>query len=109
MRPSKLITYLFTVTVSSVPAISLAGDISAALPDEAFLEFLASMSDVNGEVTDPLDMLALAEDELSADKSAKENKIEKALLDESSVPAESKAEVKNEFNAKSNMAAKENK
>ncbi|TQV75202.1 hypothetical protein FLL45_09695 [Aliikangiella marina] len=31
-------------------------------PDEAFLEFLASMEDVDGEVTDPLDMLDIADE-----------------------------------------------
>jgi len=33
-------------------------------PDEAFLEFLASMSEVNGEMNDPLDMLDITDNEV---------------------------------------------
>ena len=34
------------------------------LPDEAFLEFLASMSDIDGVKNDPLDMLLIEEQSL---------------------------------------------
>lgn len=44
-------------------------------PDEAFLEFLASMEDVDGEVTDPLDMLDIADEpELNTSETELDNK-----------------------------------
>jgi len=44
-------------------------------PDEAFLEFLASMAEVDGEVTDPLDMLDIVDDsELNTSEAELNNK-----------------------------------
>jgi len=53
-------------------------------PDEAFLEFLASMDEVDGEMTDLLDMLDVS-DELALDEKSDSSVPEKEKSDESEI------------------------
>jgi len=49
-------TSLAVLFLFSLPNVLLAEE-NEKQPDEAFLEFLASMADIDGESSDPLDML----------------------------------------------------
>ena len=70
-------------------------------PSEDFLEFLAAMDEVNGEMTDPLDMLEMVDEpELIETKQQSEDKQEKSL--------EEKTETMKQ-NPKTQLVAKENK
>lgn len=68
MRSSNLTAYLITMALFSLPKISYARDKLIDLPDEAFLEFLGGTFKVDGEMTDPLDMLEMEKNDLIDDK-----------------------------------------
>ena len=68
--------------------------ITESQPDEAFLEFLASMAEVDGEVTDPLDML-----ELSDEPALDESEISTDHPDADDLES-SKVKMKSDFKAK---------
>lgn len=70
-------------------------------PDEAFLEFLAAMDEVDGEITDPLDMLEVADEpELIETNSQSKDETDESL--------EEKSESMKP-NTKSHLVVKENK
>jgi len=58
-----------TTILTAVETNAMAGqkqretDSESIQPDEAFLEFLALMTEINGKMIDPLDMLEMTEDD----------------------------------------------
>ncbi len=62
---------------------SIERDAKLNQPDEAFLEFLASMSEVDGELTDPLDMVEITDSEMfdSNDFDSKKRELERVNQD----------------------------
>lgn len=101
MRPYSLALILATSCLVISSKLKAAEQVQ---PNEAFLEFLASMDEVNGEITDPLDMLEVVDEpELIETKSqSKQPKDEsKKILDEKSEGMKP--------NTKTQLVVKENK
>ena len=71
MQCSKKTSLATLITIFLVSTPVTADEEKSKQPDEGFLEFLANMSEQDGEISDPLDMLDISESELSGISSAK--------------------------------------
>jgi hypothetical protein len=63
-------------------------------PDEAFLEFLSSMSEVEGEFTDPLDMLDLEDEPMLDHREPETNLPDQQLINQNDSDVEGKMKTK---------------
>lgn len=71
------LSYLMVSLLAGNICAQEGGDSNVALvvePEEDFLIFLGSMSEINGEVSDPLDMLAVTDDKAFDENLLKEQK-----------------------------------
>jgi len=71
VRSYKVAAMITTTLFQTAPVFAEETDIINP-PDEAFLEFLANMSEVDGDYSDPLDMLELESVEVNGAPSAKQ-------------------------------------
>ncbi len=101
----RVCNFIIALTAAYLPLVSnhVLADENNNQPDAAFLEFLAGMTEVEGEITDPLDMLELADSDVGDESNNNEiekniHQIESQILKNETVTPNKDNSTENEMN-----------